>query len=37
MVMGWGRIVGGGEDGERVDESNWEGEQWIVAQEKECK
>jgi hypothetical protein len=40
MVTGWGGIRGGGEDRgrgwmRRGRKSNWEREQWIVAQEKE--
>jgi hypothetical protein len=42
VVTGWGRIgVGGKEKGKewirRDRKSSWEGEQWIVAQEKEGK
>jgi hypothetical protein len=42
MVTGWGRIGGGGEDRRKEwmrkgRKSSWEGEQWIVAQEKEAK
>jgi hypothetical protein len=40
MVNGWGRIRGRGKDRgrkwmRRGRKSSWEGEQWIVAQEKE--
>jgi hypothetical protein len=37
VLIGWGRIEGGGKDGEKQRsgrKSSWEGEQWIVAQEK---
>jgi hypothetical protein len=34
VVIGWGKNRGGGKDRKRVGNSSWEGEQWIVAQEK---
>jgi hypothetical protein len=40
VVTGWGKIGGGGKERgtewmRRGRKSSWEGEQWIVAQEKE--
>jgi hypothetical protein len=41
MVTGWGRIGGGSENGKECirsgRKSSWEGEQWIVVQEKNVK